>query len=103
MMGGAPEKPQLVSVCDLSKTVETALQSARVREIGAEPADSVLVKWELVGRRARDLLEGEKLALAITEELGGTGFAARPAVLGIGKEIICGFFEPPNVPIERNF
>jgi len=96
----APEKPQLVSVRDLSRAVEAALQSARVREIGADSADAVVVKWELIGRRARDFDEGQKLAAAITQELGGT---AEPAVLGIGKHIICGYFEPPNIPLERNF
>jgi hypothetical protein len=26
----------------------------------------------------------------------------QPAVLSVGRQIICGFFEPPNVPIARN-
>jgi hypothetical protein len=102
-MGVTPERAQLVSARDLSKKVEAAVKSASARVAGAETAaNPLIVKWELVGRRARNLAQGEELAAAVTAELGKSGIKAQPAVLGIGKEIICGFFEPPNVPLARN-
>lgn len=100
----APQaKTKLVSARELSRTVEAAVKAASARVAGAEAASPVILRWELVGRRARTLAQGEELAVAITEELGKSKFQAEPAVLGLGKYIICGFFEPPNVPLERAF
>ncbi|HYE27364.1 MAG TPA: hypothetical protein VEA61_03915 [Allosphingosinicella sp.] len=94
-----------MSARELPKLVSAAVKAASARVQGADtgPSSGALVlKWELVGRRARSLAQGEELAAAITAELGKSGFKAQPAVLGVGKEIICGFFEPPNVPLARD-
>lgn len=92
---------KLVSARDLARVVDAAVKSATVR--GAEPAGPVIVKWELVGRVAKTLAQGQELATAITGKLGESGIKVQPAVLGVGRQIICGFFEPPNVPILREF
>ena len=92
---------KLVSARELSKTVEAAVKAATVR--GADPAGPVIVKWELVGRVAKNLAQGQELATAITGELGKSGLKVQPAVLSVGRQIICGFFEPPNVPVLREF
>lgn len=94
---------KLVSARELSKVVEAAVKSASVRVPGAEPGGPVVVKWELVGRVAKNLAQGQELATAITGELGKSGLKVEPAVLGVGRQIICGFFEPPNVPLLREF
>lgn len=95
-------KADLVSARDLSRTVEAAVKVASARVPDAGVSGPVIVKWELVGRVAKTLALGEKLAGEITGELAKSGLDAQPAVLGVGKYIICGFFEPPNVPLARN-
>lgn len=94
---------KLVSARELSRTVEAAVKSASARVAGAEASGPVIVKWELVGRVAKNLAQGQELATAITGELGKSGLKVQPAVLGVGRQIICGFFEPPNVPLAREF
>ena len=95
---------KLVSARELSRTVEAAVKSASARVAGAEAVSGpVIVKWELVGRVAKTLAQGQELATAITGELGKSGMKVQPAVLGVGRQIICGFFEPPNVPLAREF
>lgn len=93
---------KLVSARELSRTVEAAVKAASVR-VGAETSGPVIVKWELVGRVAKSLAQGQELATAITGELDKSGMKVQPAVLGVGRQIICGFFEPPNVPLLREF
>jgi hypothetical protein len=93
---------KLVSARDLAKTVDAAVKAASARA-GADPSGPVIVKWELVGRVAKNLAQGQELATAITGELGKSGMKVQPAVLGVGRQIICGFFEPPNVPLLREF
>lgn len=92
---------KLVSARDLSKVVEAAVKAAGVR--GEAVSGPVIVKWELVGRVAKSLAQGQELATAITGELGKSGMKVQPAVLSVGRQIICGFFEPPNVPVIREF
>ncbi|MGZ8285075.1 MAG: hypothetical protein ACXWUO_02055 [Allosphingosinicella sp.] len=102
MMAITPAKgSKLVSARDLARVVDAAVKSATVR--GAEPAGPVIVKWELVGRVAKNLAQGHELATAITGKLGESGLKVQPAVLGVGRQVICGFFEPPNVPLSREF
>lgn len=98
------QKAKLVSARELPKVVEAAVKAASARVGGGQEAVSgpVIVKWELVGRVARDLAHGEKLAAEISAEMGKAGHEVQPAVLGVGKEIICGFFEPANIPMPRN-
>ena len=95
---------KLVSARELSKVVDAAVKSASLRVPGAGAVSGpVIVKWELVGRVAKNLAQGQDLATAITGELGKSGMKVQPAVLGVGKSIICGFFEPINVPQFREF
>lgn len=93
---------KLVSARELSKVVEAAVKAGSARVAGAEASGPVIVKWELVGRVAKNLAQGQELAKAITAELGPE-MRVQPAVLGVGRQIICGFFEPPNVPELREF
>lgn len=95
MMNGA-YKPELVSASELSETVAAAIKDAGIRI-----DDPVSVKWDLIGRQAQSPEEGKRLATEITGALGKAGLTAQPAVLSIGDQIICGYFEPP--PIEREF
>jgi hypothetical protein len=101
-MAVTPTKSKLVAARDLSKTLEAAMKAANARVGGSEASSALIVKWELVGRRAKDFAQGQKLAAEITAELGNAGIKVQPAVLGVGREIICGFFEPPNVPLARS-
>jgi hypothetical protein len=105
MMAVTPTRSsKLVSARDLSKVVEAAVKSASARVPGAGAVSGpVIVKWELVGRVAKNLAQGQELANAITGELGKSGMKVQPAVLGVGRQIICGFFEPINVPVIREF
>ncbi len=95
-------KSKLIAARELPGMVEAAVKSASARVAGADAASGVIVKWELVGRVARNFAQGQELADGITAELGKSGLKVQPAVLSVGKQIICGFFEPGNVPVVRN-
>lgn len=92
------KKANLISARELPKTLEAAVKAASVRVAGAEAAGPLIVKWELMGRRAKNLAQGQELATAITAEIGKSGLKVKPAVLSIGRDVICGFFEPANIP-----
>lgn len=102
-----PEKnarAELVSLSKLPKLVDEAIAGAHERLGRNDLIDGPLIKkWEIVGKRAPDLQVGQRFADEVTQSAARLGLRAEPALLQIGKLIICGFIEPPNIPLERQF
>lgn len=102
-MAQAPsKKATLISVRELPKVVELAVKAAHAR-LGQPVPGPFGKKWEIYGYVIRDKLKAGDLASAVAAEVSKSGIAVKPAVLTIDKEIWCGFIEPPNIPMERNF
>jgi hypothetical protein len=101
--GGTAARAKLVSLRELPDIVEKAITAAGTR-LGQDalPAGPIIKRWEIVGRIAPDLAAGQRFAAEVTKSLGRK-VKAEPAVLQIGKHIIAGFIEPPNIPLERRF
>ena len=96
-------KSNLIAARELPRVVDAAVKAASARVAGAEAASGVIVKWELIGRVAKNLAQAQELATGITSEVSkSAGVKVQPAVLSVGKQIVCGFFEPGNVPVVRN-
>lgn len=100
-MGIAPRtKASLVSARELPGIVEEAIKAAAVR---GGPTGKIVRRWEIVGRVARNFEQGQQFATAVSDKLGSAGFKTSPAVLQIGKDIICGFIERGNLPQGHEF
>jgi len=106
-MAVAPRtKAALVSARELPKLVDAAVRAAQVKVPKATPAeDALTLRWELIGRilRERDLGVAQGFADAVVAELKAQNVAASPALLVIDKRILAGFFERPNIPVQREF
>ncbi len=101
--GGTAARAKLVSLRELPDIVEKAIATAGTRlGQGTLPPGPIIKRWEIIGRIAPDLATGQRFAAEVTKGLGRK-VKAEPAVLQIGKQIICGFIEPPNIPLERQF
>lgn len=102
-MAQAPsKKATLISVRELPKVVESAVKAAHAR-LGQPAPPSFGKKWEIYGYKLRDKLKADELSSAIAAEVSKAGVPVKPAVMVLDKEIWCGFIEPPNIPMERNF
>ena len=102
-MAQAPsKKASLISVRELPKVVESAVKAAHAR-LGQPVPGPIGKKWEIYGYRLKGKLKPEDLSSAIAAEVSRAGVKVNPAVLIVDKIIWCGFIEPPNVPMERNF
>ena len=100
-MGLAPTtRASLVSATELPRIVDAAIKAAGIR--GA-PAGKTIRKWEIVGKYAKRLDQGQEFAAAVSAQLGEAGFKTSPAVMQIGKDILCGFIERGNLPQEHQF
>jgi hypothetical protein len=101
-MAVAPKKTDLISVGELPRVVANAVKAAQVR-VGAIPDGPFIKRWEIYGRYVRDLDLGRKFATEVSAEIGKAGTAVNPAVLILGRDILCGFVEKGNLPQQRNF
>lgn len=102
-MGVAPiKKTDLISVGQLPRVVESAVKAAHAR-LGKPVPGPFIKKWEIYGYRIRDKALADRFAAEITAEVAKSGVKVDPAVLTIGKDILCGFIERRNLPQERSF
>ena len=96
------KKAQLIPLSKLPTVVDAAVKAAQERLGGGSPG-KIIKKWEILGRVARTLDDGQKFADAVTANITKQGFQAKPALLRLDKIIIAGFIEPPNIPFDRQF
>ena len=101
-MGLAPKlRTDLVSAGELPNIIDAAIKAAGSRAGG--PTGKLVRKWEIVGKVARNFDQGHAFATDVAAALRTQGIDAQPAVLGVGKDIICGFIERGNLPQVREF
>lgn len=97
------KRVELISARKLPDMVEKAVELAIERTSIKPSKFSVITKWELIGRRLKDMGEAKIFADEVALNMGKSGVEVNPAVLAVDKWIIAGFFERINVPIERPF
>ena len=103
----------LIRARDLGPAVENAIKLAEVKIGRIEPGENIYVpRWEIVGRRLRDMIKAEQFAQEVTANInakaiggGGLGLTVKtkavPAVFKFDKFIIAGFIERINIPVFR--
>jgi fructose-1,6-bisphosphatase/sedoheptulose 1,7-bisphosphatase-like protein len=97
------KRADLISARKLPDMVDKAVDMA-LQRIAVKPGkNSVITKWELIGRRVKLFADGEALASEVSKGMAEQGLDVEPAVLKIDKWILAGFFERINLPIERQF
>lgn len=97
-------KAELVSASRLSDAIDKAVKIAAERHQVAVDTKTILLNWELIGRRLKTALNAQQFATAVTQDVGkATGMTLQPATLQVGKLIYVGFFDKLRVPIERGF
>jgi hypothetical protein len=102
-MGVNPvRKADLISVRDMPKVIDAAVKAAHAR-LGKPVPGPFIKKWEIYGYVIRDKGLAESFSTAVAAEISKSGVGVEPAVLTIGKDILCGFVERPNLPQERSF
>lgn len=86
-------KADVVSLTNLSKLVDKAVADATART-GVKPLDShIVLKWELMGRRVKDLITAEAFADSVAKSLSAAGHKVKPGVIMFDKKrILAGFF-----------
>lgn len=95
-------KAKLISMRELPNIVEEAVRAAQVRP-NATGGQKIIKRWEIIGRVARDLAEGQAFADKVAANVSARGIKVKSAVLKVDRDIICGFIEPGNIPIDRQF
>lgn len=98
----------LIRARDLGPAVENAIKLAEAKLGRIEPGENIYVpRWEIVGRRLRDVLKAEQFANEVTAQInaragGGLALTAKakavPAVFRFDKILIAGFIERLNLP-----
>ena len=96
-------RADLISARKLPDMVDKAVDMALKRVKVSVGNNSVITKWELIGRRMKVLAEAESFSHEVAKSMAELGTPVEPAHLKIDKWIIAGFFERPNIPFERGF
>ena len=96
------KKTRLISVRELPRVVEAAVKAAQGR-LGTTDSGPLIKRWEIYGKYARDLAQAQRFATEVTAEVAKAGIDAGPAMMILDKDIICGFIERANIPVERGF
>jgi hypothetical protein len=90
----ATKRAEVVSMTNLAKAVDRAVVVAAKRHDAVLEKDTLLLNWEIVGRRIREF-EGNPLQLAadISKNVNVAGIKAQPVATKFGKDIFVGFIE----------
>jgi hypothetical protein len=98
----ASKRAQTVSVSKLVASIDKAVAQAAARRKGVPLEGETLInRWEIVGRIARERVElNDAFAMAteITKAANLQGLKATPAVTRIGGDILIGFVARGNLP-----
>ena len=94
-------RADVISVKDLSRTVDRAVAIAAKRHgVKTEPA-SLIVNWEIIGRILREFQDANaafEFASDVTRGVKLRGIKAQPAVFKLDRDILCGFIERGQLP-----
>jgi len=96
-----PRRAQTVSLVSISRAVESAVRVAAARHELKVDTDTLLDRWELIGRRLRgvkDLNVAYKFAQDVSRGVNLRGLRLTPVVTKIGPDILVGFIERGSLP-----
>jgi hypothetical protein len=95
------KRADVISVKELSSSIDRAVKLAAERHrIKADPSN-LLLNWEILGRILRefeDMNAAFNFATEVTKNVNLQGVKAEPAMLKIGRDILCGFIERAGLP-----
>jgi hypothetical protein len=97
----APRRPATVSLASLSRAVDSAITVAAKRHGVVVDSQTLLNRWELVGRRLRDVKDlnaAYQIAKEVTAGVKVQGLRIQPVVSRIGNDILVGFVERGSLP-----
>jgi hypothetical protein len=90
-----------VSMTALARTIDTAVQRAATRHELAVDKDTLLDRWEIIGRRLRDVADIDiayKFAQEVSANVKLPGVKIQPVVARIGRDTLVGFIERAGMP-----
>lgn len=93
-------KAAAVPVSSIAKSVESAVKIAAARHDLAVEKDTLLDRWEIIGRRLRDVADinvAYRFAEDVTRNVKVQGLTVDPVVTKIRGEILVGFIERNRV------
>jgi hypothetical protein len=97
----ASRKAQAVSVSKLIASVDKAVAQAAKRQGVALGGETLINRWEIVGRVLRegiDMNDAFALAKEVTQTANLQGLKVEPAASRIGRDILVGFVARANLP-----
>ena len=99
----ATKRAAVVSVTDLSRSIDRAVAIAAKRAAVKPEPSTLLLNWEILGRILRefeDLNAADQFAREVTQAVKLKGVQADPAIVKIGRQILCGFIERGKLPMQ---
>jgi hypothetical protein len=96
-----PRKAQTISLASVSRAVNAAVKVAAARHELAVDNETLLDRWELIGRRLRDVTDlnvAYKFAQDVSGRVNISGLKIDPVVTRIGNDILVGFVERGSLP-----
>lgn len=89
-------RADVISVRDLSKTVDRAVALAAKRHGVKTQPDNLIVNWEIIGRILREFQDANvafQFANDVTRGVKLRGVKAQPAMFKFDRDILVGFIE----------
>ena len=91
----------MVSLDTVARSVESAVKLAAARHQLTVDKATLIDRWEIVGRRLRDVADmnvAYKFAQDVAAGVKIPGLKVQPIVSKIGKDILVGFIERGRLP-----
>lgn len=91
-----PRKAEGIALASVARSVEAAVKIAAARQELAVDRDTLLNRWEIIGRRLRDVADMDvayRFASDVTRRVRIPGVRLEPVVTRIGGDILVGFVE----------
>ncbi len=98
----APRRAEGIPLTSVTRSIEAAIKIAAARHQLAVDKETLLNRWEIVGRRLRDVTDvnlAYRLASDVTRRVKIPGLKLEPVVTRIGDDILVGFVERGRLPM----
>lgn len=96
-----PRKAQTISLAAVSRAVDSAVKLAAARHDLAVDNETLIDRWELIGRRLRDVKDlnvAYQFAQDVAQRVNVKGMKVDPVITRIDKDILVGFVARGNLP-----
>lgn len=98
----APRRAEGIPLASVTRSIEAAVKIAAARHQLTVDKETLLNRWEIVGRRLRDVTDvnlAYRLASDVTRRVKIPGLKLEPVVTRIGDDILVGFVERGRLPM----